>query len=103
MIRYIREHIAVKSILSIILLLMLFSLVVCVIGFRAFTNSLLDLYSEDAFRTADTAAAIVDGDRIDAYRESGGVTEEYKDVYATCSVRALFTTSRKNSSRDIRG
>ena len=92
MIRYIREHIAVKSILGIILLLMLFSLVVCVIGFRAFTNSLLDLYSEDAFRTADTAATIVDGDRIDAYRESGGVTEEYMDVYSR--VDLLCNTSR---------
>ena len=80
-IRYINEHIAVKSILSIISLLVLFSLVVCIIGFKAFTSSLLEVYSEDAFRTADTAVLMVDGDRIQAYHESGGTTEEYQNVY----------------------
>ncbi len=82
MIRYFREHIAAKSILSIIFLLFIFSMIVCLIGFRSYTESLLGVYSDDAFRIADTAVLMVDGDRIGEYMSSGGETEEYREVYS---------------------
>ncbi|MBR6407156.1 MAG: SpoIIE family protein phosphatase [Clostridia bacterium] len=72
-----REHAAVKSIGGIILLLVLFSIIVSMIGFSSFTDALMNQYSDGAFLTAETAADFVDADRIDAYVQSGGKSEEY--------------------------
>ena len=77
----IRKHATVKSILGIVLMLLLFSAIVLVIGFRGFTEQNLSQYSEGAFLTADTAAEIVDADRIEAYAQSGGRGEEYEAVW----------------------
>ena len=77
----IRKHATVKSILGIVLMLLLFSAIVLVIGFRGFTEQNLSQYSEGAFLTADTAAEIVDADRIEAYAQSGGKGEEYEAVW----------------------
>ena len=77
----IRKHATVKSILGIVLMLLLFSVIVLVIGFRGFTEQNLSQYSEGAFLTADTAAEIVDADRIEAYAQSGGKGEEYEAVW----------------------
>ena len=38
-IKYINDHIAVKGILSIILMLIVFAMLVCLIGYRSFTWS----------------------------------------------------------------
>ena len=70
-----------KSVFGIVLLLTAFSLVVGVIGFNSFTYALLDTYSDDAFYTADTAVTCIDIDRMDAYAESGGKTDEYKEAW----------------------
>ena len=76
-----REHAAVKSITGIVLLLAVFSAVVCIIGYSSFTKALLNQYADGAFLTAETAAQLMDADRIDAYAESGGTTEEYLAVW----------------------
>ena len=76
-----REHIAFKSIFTIVLLLVIFSAVISAIGFKSFTEALLSQYAEGAFLTAETAAEYVDADRIGEYAESGGTTEEYKAVW----------------------
>lgn len=77
----IRQHAAIKSILGIVLLLVLFSAIVLVIGFKGFTDETLNQYSEGAFQTAERAAKIIDADRIDAYAQSGGKGEEYEKVW----------------------
>ncbi|MER2236158.1 MAG: hypothetical protein ABS901_07375, partial [Candidatus Limivicinus sp.] len=76
-----KQHAAVKSISGIVLLLVVFSLIVGIIGYKGFTQALLEQYADGAFMTADTAAQVVDADRIDAYAESGGMTPEYREVW----------------------
>ena len=69
-----RQHVTYKSIAGIVLLLVLFSGIVGVIGYRSFTDALLQQYASGAFLTAKTAADLVDGDRMDEYAQSGGTT-----------------------------
>ena len=75
------QHATVKSIGGIVLLLLVFFAVVSVIGYNSFTDALLSQYSEGAFLTAETAASMVDADRMDAYAQSGGTTEEYLETW----------------------
>ena len=76
-----RKSIVFKSIFGIVFLLFVFAVIVNIIGYKGFTNSLLTLYTEDGFRTAETAAELIDADKIDEYEQSGGVTQEYKAVW----------------------
>ncbi|MBR4231957.1 MAG: SpoIIE family protein phosphatase [Oscillospiraceae bacterium] len=72
-----RQHAAVKNISGIVLLLVIFSVIVSAIGYKSFTNALLSQYSSGAFLTAETAAQLIDGDRMYEYKQSGGTTREY--------------------------
>ncbi len=83
--RRVRESIVIKSITGIVSLLLLFSVIVGVIGYRGYTSALLDQYSEDAFYTADSAAYLVNPSRLDAYMNSGGETAEYRAVWQSMS------------------
>ena len=76
-----RKSIVFKSVFGIVFLLFLFAIIVNIIGYKGFTESLLTLYAEDGFRTAETAAELIDADKIDEYEQSGGITEEYKAVW----------------------
>ena len=76
-----KQHAAVKSIGGIVLLLLVFFAVVSIIGYNSFTEALMSQYSEGAFLTAETAAQMVDADRMDEYAESEGATQEYLDVW----------------------
>ena len=76
-----RHHATFKSISGIVLLLLVFSVITSLIGNRGFTDALLEQYSDNAFHTARIAAVVVDADRIDAYWESGGQTEDYLAVW----------------------
>ena len=76
-----RRHITFKSIAGIVLLLALFSGIVGVIGYRSFTDALLQQYASGAFLTAKTAADLVDADRMDEYAQSGGTTYGYMEVW----------------------
>ena len=75
------SSIAFKSINGTVLLLVVFSVIICILGFQGFSEALYQQYQDDAFRVADAAATEVDPDRMDAYAESGGETEEYKAVW----------------------
>ena len=79
--KILKQHAAVKSIGGIVLLLLVFFAVVSIIGYNSFTEALLSQYSEGAFLTAETAAQMLDADRMDEYAESGGITQEYRDVW----------------------
>ena len=76
-----KQHVTVKSITGIVALLVLFSVIVSIIGYRTFTNALLNQYAEGAFLTAQTAAELVDANRMDEYAQSGGTTPEYLAVW----------------------
>ncbi len=75
-----KQHTAIRSISGIVLLLIVFSVIVGVIGYKVFTNALMNQYAEGAFLIAETSAQHVSGDRISEYLESGGTTEEYQTV-----------------------
>ena len=75
------SSIAFKSINGTVLLLVVFSVIICILGFQGFSEALYQQYQDDAFHIADAAATEVDPDRMDAYAESGGETEEYKAVW----------------------
>ena len=72
-----KVNIVFKSILGIVILLIVFSLIVSMMGFRNFTDALLDQYSDGAFRTANTAVMEFDVSKIEDYAASGGTTDEY--------------------------
>ena len=75
------SSIAFISINGTVLLLVVFSVIICILGFQGFSEALYQQYQDDAFHIADAAATEVDPDRMDAYAESGGETEEYKAVW----------------------
>ena len=62
----------------VVLQLLIFGIVVGIIGYMQFTESLATEYNDSAFRTAETAATLINADRIDEYLENGGNDEEYK-------------------------
>ncbi len=80
-IRRASESIALKSLSGIVVLLVVFSAIVCVIGYRGFTRELMAQYAEGAFLTADTAALYVDPDKLDEYEASEGDSEEYRKTW----------------------
>ena len=79
--KFLKQHVTAKSIAGIVLLLVIFSVIISIIGYRSFTEALLDQYADGAFMTADTAAGIVNADRMDEYAQSGGTTLEYRAVW----------------------
>ncbi len=61
-------------------MLIVFSTIVSVIGYRGITEALLDQYNKGALLIANTAALSVNADDMDSYINSGGETQEYKAV-----------------------
>ena len=74
-----------KSVFGIISILVIFSVIVSIMGYNSFTAALLEQYTDDAFNTANTALAGIDADRMDAYAESGGKTQEYLETWKKMS------------------
>ena len=60
-----------------VVMLVLFGLLQSLIGYSQFTRSLTRQYSETAFHTAETAATLVDGGRLQDYLDTNGSTDEY--------------------------
>ena len=65
--RKLTQQIAVKSIFAIVMLLVVFSALMCFVGYRSFTDALMRQYAEDAFHIADTAALFIEPGRIEEY------------------------------------
>lgn len=78
--RKLRENIVFKTIFTLVVLLIVYSMVVSLIGYRELTDALLNQYADGVFRTAGIAARFIDPDRIDEYADSGGEGEEYTKV-----------------------
>lgn len=64
---------------GIICLLLAYNLIVQTIGYYHFTESLTKEYNDSAFRTAETAVTLVDGDKIDEYLRTNGDSYEYRN------------------------
>lgn len=79
----VKMSIIFKSVLGIVILLVAFSVIVSIMGFNSFTDALLEQYSDGAFRTAETAVAELNKDKMDEYAGSGGTTDEYKTAWET--------------------
>ena len=77
-----RKSITLKSIASILCLLVVFAVIVGIAGNRAFSEAIRMQYAEDALHIAKAAAGEVDADWMDRYFESGGQSEEYREVWA---------------------
>lgn len=75
------NRVLVKSIVAIVLPLMLFASIVGVAGNKAFSDAMQVQFASSACRMADAAALEIDPDRMDAYLESGGESEEYRAVW----------------------
>lgn len=73
-----RSNLAFNIISAIVILLLVFSIIVSTIGYVSFTNALKREYSETTFHMADTAATLVNGDRIDDYLDDGGTSADYR-------------------------
>ena len=78
-IKKVTSSLAFHIIGGIVCLLLVYNLIVQTIGYLQFTESLTKEYNDSAFRTAETAASLVDGDKIDEYLRTNGDSYEYRD------------------------
>ncbi|MER1993090.1 MAG: SpoIIE family protein phosphatase [Eubacteriales bacterium] len=79
--KLLKQHVTVKSIGGIVMLLLVFFATVSIIGYNSFTEALMSQYSEGAFLTAETAGRRLDADRMEEYARSGGATPEYLEAW----------------------
>ena len=73
------SSLSMRIIGGIICLLLAYNLIVQTIGYLQFTESLTKEYNDSAFRTAETAVTLVNGDKIGEYLQTGGDSDEYRD------------------------
>lgn len=64
-----------------VFLLLLFGTLLSFAGYMQFTKSITREYNESAFRTAETAAALIDGNRIKEFLDTNGESDEYRLIY----------------------
>ena len=77
----ISKSIAFRSILMVVGLLIIYTTISGVIGYRAPSDSLYDQYTEDAFQVANAAAFVVDGDELDEMIRDGEDSELYRETW----------------------
>ena len=79
-IRQFTSRLSFRIICGTVFLLLFFGASQSVVGYVEFTRSLTREYKESAFRTAETAVCLVDGNRIDEYIETSGSGDDYADM-----------------------
>ncbi len=75
------RSIAFKSIAVIVLILAVFSVVICAIGYDGFTDALVDQYTTDAFMAANVSTIMLRPEMIDYYMIDGGDNYNWYNVY----------------------
>ena len=78
-IKKITSSLSFRIIGGILCLLLAYNLIVQTIGYIHFTESLTKEYNDSAFRTAETAVTLVNGDKIEKYLQTAGDSYEYRD------------------------
>ena len=81
LINKISKSIAFRSILIIVTLLIVYSAVSGILGYRVTSQSLYDQYTEDAFQVANAAAFFIDGDSLDEMLEAGEDSKLYRETW----------------------
>ena len=93
---------AFRMISGIVLWLLLFTVIVSAIGYKQFTESLTQEYNDAAFRTAESALMLIDGNQIDTYLESERDRTGSEDLpflgteYADCWERMNLLCQKQN-------
>ena len=77
----ITHSVVFKSIMGMIIPLVVLAVIVSFLGYRSFTDGMLEMYETGAIEIAETAAAGLDADRLEAYAASEGTTEEYLEAW----------------------
>ena len=75
------RSIAFKSIAVIVLILAVFSVVICAIGYDGFTDALVDQYTTDAFMATNVSTIMLRPEMIDYYMIDGGDNYNWYNVY----------------------
>lgn len=79
-IKYVTSGLTFRVIFGTILIIFLFEFMVSAVGYRQFTESLTQEYQDAAFRTANTATALIDADKIESYLNWGENDPEYRNI-----------------------
>ena len=77
-IRKLKKNLSFNIICSVVVILLMFSGIISVIGYISFYNSLTREYDETTYAICETAATLVDGDKIDAYLAGGEQEADYQ-------------------------
>lgn len=73
-----RSSFAFNIIGSMVFLLLIFGVLVSFIGYSGYTSAFQNFYSETTYHMAETAKALIDGDKIDYYLAINGEDDEYR-------------------------
>lgn len=76
--KQITSGLSFRVLIGIVLLLYTFNIIISLAGYFQFTASFTRQYNDFAFYTAETAATLVNGDKIQEYLETGGNSDEYR-------------------------
>ena len=79
-IKYVTSGLTFRVIFGTISIIFLFEFMVSAVGYQLFTESLTQEYQDAAFRTANTAAALIDADKIESYLNRGENDPEYRNI-----------------------
>lgn len=79
--KYKINRIALKSLLIYMLVLAVFAVTMCFIGYRGFTIVLERMYNRTATRIAYAARNDIDPDMLETYLETGGNAEGYQETW----------------------
>ncbi len=79
-IKYLLSGLTFRVVFGTVWLIFLFECIVSAVGYHQFTTALTREYQDAAFRTAGTAAALVDGDKIETYLAEGENDPEYRSI-----------------------
>ena len=85
-IKHVTSGLSFRVLIGIVLLLYTFNVIISLAGYYQFTTSFTRQYNDCAFYTAETAATLVNGDKIEEYLETGGDSEEYQNALKRLNV-----------------
>ena len=78
--KHITSGMVFRIVIGTMALLFIFEAVAVTVGYFQFTDSLTSEYQESAFRTAETAATLINGDMMDTYLKKGKESYEYRNI-----------------------
>ncbi len=78
--KHITSGMVFRIVIGTMALLFVFEAVAVTVGYFQFTDSLTSEYQESAFRTAETAVTLINGDMMDTYLKKGKESYEYRNI-----------------------